>query len=436
MEDIRQLVRGLWHLLDPLLQDDLASGVSMLMSQVISTSTKIDDLLSLQKALNTSYDDTSRKGFIQQSSSALASAAGIKAFKAALDESGDGRSIGTSGPEDLPHMHSLRIDEVGHHAPLEKLEKAHIKDFVLIKGMLDMGVASYERESIFVEWKDMPVQNRSKSLVRAENLARLLKAPKHANFSTLSCRGIARDNDASKIAFVYALKQSPGISSPPRSLRALFLSAKPSITDRIRLAIQVTRTMQCFHTAGWLHKNLRSENFLFFPDQGLSTSDSNNLTLANPILTGFGYSRFNSPLEISEQPSSDPQRDIYRHPDAMGEPAESFDKNKDLYALGTVLLEIGEWRSLRSVVADVINLKDANVRLDQLANVRPFLLQKGSSGGLKELRYRMGDIYEDATRMLLEGEISEDRKRAKKTEYGFVPEVLDIAVSQLERCVI
>ena len=66
---------------------------------------------------------------------------------------------------------------------------------------------------------------------------------------------------------------------------------------------------------------------------------------------------------ISEQPSSDPPRDIYRHPDAMGEPLEAFSVIKDIYALGTVLLETREWRSLRSLVGRIVDLGKSDIAL-------------------------------------------------------------------------
>lgn len=61
--------------------------------------------------------------------------------------------------------------------------------------------------------------------------------------------------------------------------------------------------------------------------------------------------------QISEQPSSDPERDLYHHPEAMGEPLTSFTATMDIYSLSTVLLEIGEWRSLKSLAEKFVDVR-------------------------------------------------------------------------------
>lgn len=59
-------------------------------------------------------------------------------------------------------------------------------------------------------------------------------------------------------------------------------------------------------------------------------------------LAGLAFSCLDLSFEISEQPSADPKRDIYRHPEAMREPSVSLSAAKDFYALGIILLE--NWR--------------------------------------------------------------------------------------------
>ena len=191
------------------------------------------------------------------------------------------------------------------------------------------------------------------------------------------------------------------------------------MTDRLKLALRITQSVRYFHMAGWLHKNLRSENVIIFSP----------FSLAYPTLAGFTYSRQDSPSEISEQPSADPQRDIYRHPDAMGEPTESFSVAKDVYALGTMLLEIGEWRSLKSLVEKVVDVMRSDVVLVQLAKIQPFLLDESAKGGLATLRFRMEDIYAAVTRMMLSGEISRAFALGKDEGQVFAPNVLDVRSS-------
>ena len=220
----------------------------------------------------------------------------------------------------------------------------------------------------------------------------------------------------------------------------------PSVTERLKLALVITNSVRQFHTAGWLHKNLRSENILLF-----SPGNSNTFAmfpLLSPILAGFPFSRLDSPSEISEQPSVDPQRDIYRHPEAMGEPSTSFTAAKDIYALGTILLEIGEWRSLKSLVERMVDVGKPDVALTQLAKIRPFLLDDGPKGGLATLKFRMGDIYASVIKMMISGELPEQAdnapERPAEKYHGypnasgeiFVPNLLDVAVRKLGRCLI
>lgn len=304
-----------------------------------------------------------------------------------------------------------------------------IQDYDPIKNYPEMGTAQYKGQYVFIEWKTIPFHFKSKIIERAQNLALLLNAPKDPDFRSLPCKGLARDNDGGRVAFVF---DAPSSTSFPRSLRNHFSLMNPSVTERIRLALQLTQSVKYFHTAGWLHKNLRSENVLFW------SSDKAVLSLSQPVLAGFNISRPDSPSEVSEEAYYDPRRDIYRHPDAMGEPSESFSAAKDVYALGTVLLEVGEWRSLKSLVAKVVDVSKPDVPMDSLAKVKPFLLDEGSNGGvLKMLAFRMGEIYANVTKMMLSGEVSEAFEPNVRDEgLVFRPDLLDVAIRDLTRCIV
>ncbi|KAI4250635.1 MAG: hypothetical protein L6R42_008702 [Xanthoria sp. 1 TBL-2021] len=218
------------------------------------------------------------------------------------------------------------------------------------------------------------------------------------------------------------------ILQPPRPLRTL-LRGCPSVTVRLQLALKITQSVRYFHMAGWLHKSLQSSNILIF-----ESGDEHRVL--EPVLTGFAFSRLNSASEISEQSSSNPQLDIYRHPEAMGEPSESFTDTKDIYALGTILLEIGEWRSLSRLVEKIVDVGKGDVALSQLAKIRPFLLEDGAKGGLATLRFRMGDIYALVTKMMLCDEIPQPFAAAQGSGQMVFPNILDVAVRELSRCTV
>jgi hypothetical protein len=105
----------------------------------------------------------------------------------------------------------------------------------------------------------------------------------------------------------------------------------------------------------------------------------------------------------------------------------------DAYSLGTVLLQIAEWRSLRYLVDSVVNVGVADVPLNRLAEVQPFLLRSDGKGGTSKLRVKMGDIYTRACLVCLGAEIKEEDP-GKGDAFGARPSVLDLAVRHLESC--
>ena len=417
---IKSFIQELWYLLDPIRQDDISQTLQVILSQLIGMSGKVDELTSLREALLQLPDPGLPT--LNSPSKSLASAADIKAVSVNLGAAIHGPRLTNTASSMDSHSHLPSRSRVA------TCDTKLIEQYTPIKSNSDMGIATYQHKSVFIEWKTLPHQFKSKIIERTEDLATLLSTPKQPDFRSLQCTGLARDNDGGKIAFIFDV---PSLDTPqlPRSLRNLF-GLNPSVTERVQLALQITQSVKYFHTAGWLHKNLRSENILFWP------VDASISPLSRPVLVGFAFSRQDSPSQISEQPSSDPRRDIYRHPEAMGEPSVSFSAAKDIYALGTILLEIGEWRSLKTLVEKVVDLNRPDISLDQLAKVRPFLLDEGPKGGLWMLRYRMGDIYARITKMMLSGELPETPEVWKGAGVTFRRDLLDVAISELRRCVI
>ena len=424
LRKISFLVRELWNLFDPIIQEEMSERLHTVLSQLISMSEKIKELSSLCNTLKSSSPmDNPLKS--QDEALSLASAAEIKAI--GLDK---GSTTSISESSSVRSTMCVMVD----------FDIADLEDFAPMKHNPWMGIAKHNDTIVFVERKSMSVQSRNKLVERARNLAILLSTPKHSDFRCLRCKGIAHEIDSATINFVYDLpvpeeSLSGSVSrsfQPPQSLRSLF-RLTPSVTIRLRLAIQLAQSIKYFHTAGWLHKNLKSENILFFSSEMITDRLA---PLPDPILAGFAFSRLNSPSEISEQPGSDPQSDIYRHPEAMGEPSSSFNAVKDIYALGTILLEIGEWRPLKTLVARVVDISKPNVAISDLIKVRPFLLDDSPTGGLGMLRYRMGDVYAKVTKMMLSGRIPESWKPPEHLDAVCQPQLLDVAVRELKKCAI
>ena len=416
---IKSFIQELWYLLDSIRQDDMSQTLQVILSQLIGMSGKVDELTTLRETLLQFTDPGVPT--LDSPSKSLASAADIKTVSVNL-----GAAIYRPRPPNTASMNSH--SHLPSWSRVPACDTKLIKQYTAIKSNSDMGIATYQDRSVFIEWKILPHQFESKIIERTVDLANVLNTPKQPDFCSLQCTGLARDNDGDKIAFIFDVP-SLVTAQLPRSLRNLF-GLNPSVTERVQLALQITQSVKYFHTAGWLHKNLRSENVLFWP------VDASISPLSRPVLVGFAFSRQDSPRQISEQPSSNPHRDIYRHPEAMGEPSVSFSAAKDIYALGTILLEIGEWHSLKTLVKNVVDWNRLDISLDQLAKVRPFLLDEGPKGGLWMLKYRMGDIYARVTKMMLSGEVPETPEVWKGDGVTFRPNLLDIATSELRRCMI
>ncbi|MCJ1260868.1 hypothetical protein MMC22_000732 [Lobaria immixta] len=389
--DVHFLVRELWNLLDPWRHDDLVNSTNAITSNIVTLNNRFDQLTSLNEALN------ALRGTLptlpDASLNTLAVSAEVKALRVGL---GDGdREQSLEQNFQVPKRQELL-------QRLERLSRLRLTNFKPMKKHETMGLADYDGQRVFVEWK----------------------------FINPPLRRIVEQDGKVIFVFVHPFPSCPG---EPRSLLDLF-SVKdgvetPSLSDRIRLALQVVRTVLNFHRAGWLHKTLRSENILFFP-----TSDASTVTsISDPVLAGFNFARFGSPTEISEQPSADPKHDIYRHPSAMGEPSINFNALMDIYSLGTVLLEIAEWRALRYIVDSAVDVGAENVPLNKLAEVQPFLLSGRGKGGTSKLRTKMGDSYTSVCLLCLGGKV-EEGKLDQNGGFESQGSLLDVAVQRLESC--
>lgn len=161
----------------------------------------------------------------------------------------------------------------------------------------------------------------------------------------LKCINYFDDNAKSRFGFIYALPPSlsiavGGVPKPtPASLSTLLLpdQPRPALGTRIRLAHKLVVSLQRLHAYSWVHKSLRAENILFFPQPSSSTvtspstlTKSISFCLDDPKVIGFEYARQES--DYSDQfGEADIKRNIYRHPSRWGQPTTRFEKLHDVY---------------------------------------------------------------------------------------------------------
>lgn len=71
----------------------------------------------------------------------------------------------------------------------------------------------------------------------------------------------------------------------------------------------------------------------------------------------------------------------------------------DMYSLGTILIEIAEWRPLRHVLLKYVDVKSGEVPLNRLAGIGKWLNETKIESGM--VAFRMGDAFARAVRKCL-----------------------------------
>ena len=154
----------------------------------------------------------------------------------------------------------------------------------------------------FLEYKYYPSDHAEASqewtiFDRVQHLAAMLYAPKPSRLRVLQCMGVFEEPEKCRYGLLYRLPPGSHQHLGPETL-LYHLNSRwtPSLTDRIALATSLAYSILNLHSVGWLHKNFRSENILFFPME-----NSTLRTLKAPYLVGFDSSRPDSKDQVSEE---------------------------------------------------------------------------------------------------------------------------------------
>lgn len=249
-------------------------------------------------------------------------------------------------------------------------------------------LASYKSKTVLVEWRFLEKKYEVELRGRVHQLAILLGNVQDPSFHSLNCVGLLpknkayQPNDETYVCYglVFALIQPvpESLRFPPTSVQTLSnlyeCSRKPSLNERLGIAIALAETVLQLHTSGWLHKGIRSNNVLFLNIGDLKWESSR---AAGPYLAGYDYARPDHPDERTEEAPAKPELELYRHPEIQGVTSPKFRKAFDLFALGCVLLEIGLWSNLRFILETTCSLTPSSdhVTWDSLIQSRAQLLQ-------------------------------------------------------------
>jgi serine/threonine protein kinase len=229
-------------------------------------------------------------------------------------------------------------------------------------------LAWYDNKPVLLEWRSVNRSNSPRVEYRVDKVSALLHELADPSFHSLVCRGYIKDHESGRYGHVFELPYTterghrnihtlrPRSKLPPlpamRTLREMLStpSARPSLNLRISYAIILFETILQLHTAGWLHKELRSENILFIQTSSTESPSNQSLLRSRMYLAGYVYARADSPLEFTEPLESEAEMDLYRHPLYLGNTRLAYRKSFDIFSIGCILLEIGLWSSLAAVL--------------------------------------------------------------------------------------
>lgn len=352
-------------------KERLHQMLKRVLHQVISLCSEQEKLKDLRQALH-----IRQIGTAQESYDLIEITAGLKACR--LDD-----TLGTKGSmnNDVNRTQLGRVMKL--HPHLLANYQSQTKDSL-------SGTATYDGQRVWVEHKVVSRALRRKLASRVERLSELLSQPEDTDFLTLNCLGYFESSDRFVLVYAFPRENAAETGTDPVSLLDLLRSStlKPTVTQRMRIACDLCKTILAIHTSGWLHKDIRAENIIFFP----VSSSPEALTASKPYLTGFFFSRLDSPTEISEKPDGfDLFRDIYTFPGYIEDPEEdiAFSKRLDLYALSCILIEIAEWRPLKHLVRKCIEHHEPQTKI--LEKVRDWIKENEIENGM--VAFRMGEKY-------------------------------------------
>ncbi|KAL5363913.1 hypothetical protein BJX96DRAFT_156426 [Aspergillus floccosus] len=235
-------------------------------------------------------------------------------------------------------------------------------------------------ESFDVKQFERDVRDLAKKLVHCDPFV----------FGLLNCKGVVRHYDGGVrgsvvlTSFTIVFRTPPGLSQP-RSLRSCIRDVqKPdSLSDRVRLANELARSVSYVHTFGLVHKNVRPETVLL-----LNGKES---SVGSLFLIGFDTFR-KTEGKTSRRGVSAWEQCLYQHSSRTGPIARhDYVMQHDIYSLGVCLLEIGLWTSFVEY-DEQGSPRPASILGDDFSMDMKELLVSLAQG---ELRSIMGTMYSE-----------------------------------------
>ncbi|KAJ4352475.1 uncharacterized protein N0V89_007823 [Didymosphaeria variabile] len=336
ISEIGNLIDSLESLLDMQNQQLRRKTDAILLRDVISRATTMEEVDEI-------------KGILEQTTSAddqaILAAASLKHIRLVIGA--DRRN------DEVQTAHSKKVTE---SLPIiTKLKPRKLEPYTHGTTLSFHGLefALYDGGAVLVEWKIADRAIWSELLDQVRCLAVLLASPDGSRSQSLHCKGYLPWQEQDRYGLVYDIpnaspKDLPGYWGIKSLYELILEEAHVSLTRRFEIATTLAETILQLHTAGWLHKSLRSQNIIFIAPKG---STMEEYLLSQPHLVGYEYARPDTPnaAKFSQLPDTELIMDLYRHPQARGISRERFQKRFDIYAFGCVLIELALWTHVLDV---------------------------------------------------------------------------------------
>ncbi|KAF3167920.1 hypothetical protein TWF225_006663 [Orbilia oligospora] len=272
--------------------------------------------------------------------------------------------------------------------------------------------AAAPKRKVLIEWIRYSIVDTNlfeKLLVRIKSLAVLLNSIETPpDFRILHCSNYLHKGSDGAFGLVFDLPDQS--VSVPRSLAAIIhktrnFRERPSLGSRFKLALSLAVSLSGFHKVGWLHKSISASNVLLLIDPKEAESTVASTWLTDSYLIGFNRSREDDIQAFTLGQTRYEQVTQYYHPDyaQTSFPHPPYRLHYDYYSLGLVLLEVGMWESLSTLVKGVGSGESSRRRNTSVSNryheMRGYLVQKR----LIMLGHTMGEEYQAAVQACLSG---------------------------------
>ncbi|KAM0719464.1 hypothetical protein Q7P37_005369 [Cladosporium fusiforme] len=265
----------------------------------------------------------------------------------------------------------------------------------------------YKGQHALVEWRSSAPELFESQKPHVEKLAVLL-TNEYASLANLRCAGLVCYERKARFAFVYnvPLAGDPEAEVAPHcySLQSLVArQSKTSLRDRLTIACRVAEAVLQLHTAGWLHKGIRSDNVIFVDECEERQETTTNTT---PYLVGYGFARPIAAPELTVKMDAPLSTELYLHPEKRSQWNATSRKAFDLYGLATVLIEIALWEPLAQIFSRqggedwVKRIADAEAEGKDLA-LPSLIVHMTSLLAVQEITHSVGPSYCEAIKLCL-----------------------------------